>query len=183
MPHGRSDEKAARRLMYGVRSMRGPLLPTRRRNQDRPLPRSLERWSGFVLIVAAHAIEERYAHEVEQVGISLRDFVLLSEIARLPGVSQAALAYHVGLGRSRVAEQLAVLDMAGYVSREMDYLDLRKRRLWISDGGQDLLERAAERITNVDNGWLSVLEPLRRSVFAASLRRLPPARTGRMPAI
>lgn len=60
-----------------------------------------------------------------QNGVSV---VLLAEIGQRPGLSQTALSQRVGLTRARVSEQLAVLDTAGYVAREMNYLDLRRRK-------------------------------------------------------
>jgi DNA-binding MarR family transcriptional regulator len=142
---------------------------------------SLQRYAGFVLLVVADAIETRYASATYNLGFSLRDFVLMAEIAQRPGISQAALAERVGLGRSRVSEQLAVLDTAGYVERQTDIYDLRRRRIWISANAQRALEDATERLTDIDHGWLSSLAPFDRHCFTASLRRLPPAITGRIP--
>ena len=171
-----NPERQARRLMDGVGTFRGPLLPARRREG---VPVSLERYAGFVLIVAADAIEARYAHAVDQLGVSLRDFVLLAEIAQRSGLSQATLAWRVGLGRSRVSEQLVVLETAGYIEREIDLRDLRRRRIWISRNGQEVVEEANERLNGVDKGWLSMLEPRERPGFTAALKRLPPAVTSR----
>jgi DNA-binding MarR family transcriptional regulator len=169
-------EREAKRIVDGVGTFRGPLLPSRRREG---VPASLQRYAGFVLIVAADCIEARYAHAVRDVGVSLRDFVLLAEIAQRSGLSQATLARRVGLGRSRVSEQLLVLDTAGYIEREIDIRDLRRRRIWISANGQQVVEEAAAQLSAVDGNWLRALEPRDRHVFTASLRRLPPALTAR----
>ena len=168
--------KEARRIVEGVGTFRGPLSLSRR---AATVPVSLEGYAGFVLIVVAHCIEERYAHAARDVGISLRDFVLLAEIAQRRGLSQATLARRVGLSRTRVSEQLLVLDTAGYVEREMDIRDLRRRRIWITRGGQDVLEDAARRLHDIDGGWLASLAPAERHLFTATLRRLPPAETRR----
>jgi DNA-binding MarR family transcriptional regulator len=171
--HGLKD---ARRIVDGVATFRGPLVASRR---TAPIPESLKRYAGFVLIVAAHGVEARYARAAHDVGISLRDFVLLAEIAQRPGLSQATLARRVGIARSRVSEQLAVLDTAGYVERELDIRDLRRRRIWITYGGQAALEDAAQRLQEIDNGWLASLKPAERHQFTASLRRVPPTETRR----
>ena len=161
-------ELAAARLARGVDSFRGPLLPTGRREPGVPI--SLERWAGFTLVFVAHALERRYCRALQSLGISLRDFVLLAEIEQRPGLSQSVLAERVGLTRARVSEQLAVLDTAGYVTREMNRLDLRKRRLWMTSPGQVVFEEAKERLTSIDTGWLSVLDPKGRPFFTAALR-------------
>jgi DNA-binding MarR family transcriptional regulator len=172
--HGRRAWRSQNgaRLEDGVSTFRGPLLP---RGRTSDLPVSLSRWTGFALIVAANAVEERYARAAREAGISLRDFVVLAEIGQRPGLSQTALSERVGLTRARVSQQLAVLDTAGYVAREMNELDLRRRRLWLSGNGERVVEEVAETLSTVDHGWLSVLERGERIVFAAALKRLRPA--------
>jgi DNA-binding MarR family transcriptional regulator len=172
-------ELAAARLGRGVDSFRGPLLPTGRKHARVPV--SLERWAGFTLVVVAHALEERYARSLQKLGISLRDFVLLAEIEQRPGLSQSALAERVGLTRARVSEQLAVLDTAGYVTREMSRLDLRRRRLWVTPPGEAVLEEAKACLTAVDTGWLSALDPRTRPHFTAGMRALAPAKAWLQP--
>ena len=174
--HKTAAEKAAYRLGEGVHTYRGPLLPARR--DDPGLPVSLERWAGFALIVVAHSIERAYAQAMKDLGISLRDFVLLSEIDQRAGLCQAALAWRVGLTRARVSEQLAVLTTAGYVEREINTLDLRARRLWVSSPGHVVLEEARARLTELDLTWLRSLDDYTRPSFTSALQRLPPAING-----
>jgi len=167
---------AARRISQGVHTFRGPLLPAGRR--DPGIPVALEAWPGFALITVAHWIERRYAAAMEEIGISLRDFVVLAEIARRPGLSQATLAKRAGLSRSRVSEQLEVLETAGYVWREINPRDLRRRRLLISRDGRDVVEEGKQRLTAIDKHWLSRIDRTRRPFLIAALRLLasePPA--------
>src|SRR4051812_13715897 len=175
MPRHNHDREAGR-IAEGGGTFRGPLLPSRRREG---VPVSLERYTGFVLIVVADAIEFRYARAMDDLGISLRDFVLLAEIAQRSGLSQTTLARRVGLGRSRVSEQLLVLDTAGYIEREIDIRDLRRRKVWISGNGQQIVEEATERLSRIDAAWLRTLAPRDGRIFTAALRRLPPAITAR----
>jgi DNA-binding MarR family transcriptional regulator len=165
-----SAELTARRILKGVDSFRGPLLPTGRKSLRVPV--SLERWAGFTILEVAHALEKRYARAMTNLGISLRDFVLLAELDQRPGLSQSALAEKVGLTRARVSEQLKVLDTAGYIWREMDRGDLRRRRLWLTQPGRVVLEEAKERLTEIDRGWLSRIERHSRPFFTAALREL-----------
>ena len=122
----RSPSRDAARVLNGVGTFRGPLA-VRVRRENPGVPASLARWTGFAVIVAAHEIELRYARCLSESGVSLRDFVLLSEIAQRQGISQGGLAQRLGLGRSRISEQLLVLDQAGFIEREMNEFDLRKR--------------------------------------------------------
>jgi DNA-binding MarR family transcriptional regulator len=172
-----SRVRTSRRLGEGVPFFQSPLLPAKR--NDPSLPIALEGYAGFTMIVVAHAVERRYANAIERLGISLRDFVVLAEAARAPGVSQGALAERVGLGRSRLSEQLQVLATAGYVERPINPRDLRLRRIFPTFPGQEVLEEAKPKIEAVDSGWLSAIDAPRRPAFVADLRRLAPAVTNR----
>jgi DNA-binding MarR family transcriptional regulator len=79
------------------------------------------------------------------------------------------------LKRARVSEQLDVLDTAGYVKREMNPLDLRKRRLWITSNGEAVVEEGKVRLSAIDAGWLSRVPRSSRPFFTAAVRMLPPA--------
>jgi DNA-binding MarR family transcriptional regulator len=173
---GRTNaERESRRIQDGVSSLWGPLLPYGK--DTRPLPPALEPWTGFALIVAAHNVERRYVREARAVGISLRDFVLLAEIARRPGLSQGALARGVGLTRSRISEQLTVLDTAGYVSREINPRDLRRRQIFMTMHGQHVYEELAHRLARDDRSWLMRVPSPVRSLFSTCVKRLAPQTT------
>jgi DNA-binding MarR family transcriptional regulator len=173
----RNPERRARRTLDGVQSFQSPLLPGRRGNPS--LPIALEGYAGFTLIVVAHAVEQRYASAMRQLGISLRDVVVLAEVARAPGVSQGALAERVGLSRSRLSEQIETLATAGYVERPISPRDLRVRRIFPTFPGQEVVEAARPRLDEVDRGWLSGIEAAGRPAFLAGLHRLAPALTNR----
>jgi DNA-binding MarR family transcriptional regulator len=170
-------ERTARRVLDGVHTVHGPLLTAGRRKPS--LPIALEGYAGFTLIVVAHAVEGRYAAAARQIGISLRDFVVLAEAAHVPGVHQGALAERVGLRPSRLSEQLRVLATAGYVERPIYQGDLRVRRIFPTFAGQELVEAAKVKMDEIERGWLSAIDARERPAFVAAVRRLSPALTNR----
>ncbi len=172
-----NTERTANRTLDGVQVFQSPLLPARRANPS--LPIALEGYAGFTLIVVAHAVEQRYAAAMRELGISLRDIAVLAEVARVPGVRQGALAERVGLSRSRCSEQLHALGTAGYVERPIHPMDLRTRRIFLTFPGESIVEKAKPRLEDVDRGWLSDIEAAERPGFLAGLRRLAPAVTNR----
>jgi DNA-binding MarR family transcriptional regulator len=153
-------------------TFRGPLLPSRRRASE--VPRSLSAYHGFAVIPAAHDIEGRYERVLYPVGISLRDFAVMAEIAQRPGIGQAALAHHVGLSRSRLSDHLSVLETEGLIERLLSERDLRRRRIWLSGEGRRALADGRERIARADHNWLMQLKLSERAYLRTLLDRLGP---------
>jgi DNA-binding MarR family transcriptional regulator len=151
-------------------TFRGPLLPSRRRAEA--VPDSITHYAGFAIIAAAHDIEGRYERCLHEAGISVRDFAVLAEAAQRQGIGQSALAWRVGLGRSRLSDQLSVLETEGLIERLLNERDLRRRRIWLTREGQHALAEGRERIGRADHNWLRPLTINERPYFRAILDRL-----------
>lgn len=161
-------------------TFRAPLLPSRRRCTD--LPVSLSTWTGFAVITCAHQIEVLYEEALRPTGITVRDFAVLSEAAQRAGISQTALAERVGITRPRLSDHLARLEGTGYIERRLDIVDLRRRRIWLSHEGAEMLEEARVAIGRADHLWLLRLHHRDRPLFRASVDRLQqPHLTGLAP--
>lgn len=172
------EDEISRRLADGQQgprllTFRGPLLPSRRRAAK--VPDSLVHYAGFAAIVAAHDIEGRYERALEPVGISVRDFVVLAEIGRSPGIGQLALAERVGLGRSRLSDHLSTLETNALTERLLNVADLRRRRVWLTSYGQSALADGRRRIERADRNWLMALAIQEKIAFRTFLDRLEPA--------
>lgn len=133
---------------------------------------SLQQWTGFAVIVAAHEVEVRYELALRPVGISLRDFAVLAEIRQRRGLGQTALAERVGIGSSRLSDQLSCLETEGLVERTLNETDLRRRRIFLTPEGDRALAAARERIEVADRAWQSSLRITERPLFRALLERL-----------
>jgi DNA-binding MarR family transcriptional regulator len=153
-------------------TFRGPLLPSRRRAAR--VPRSLAAYQGFAVIAAAHDIEGRYERALYDVGISLRDFAVMAEIAQRPGIGQRALAYHVGLSRPRLSDHLSVLETEGLIERLLNERDLRCRRIWLTPDGRAALADGRERVAQADAQWMMQLKMAERAYLRSMLDRLGP---------
>ena len=153
-------------------TFRAPLMPSRRRVGELPL--SLQQWTGFATIVAAHDVEVRYELALRRVGISLRDFAVLAEIRQRRGIGQRALAERVGIGCSRLSDQLSCLETEGLVMRTLNESDLRRRRIYLTAEGDRALAEGRNRIEAADRAWLSPLPGSECPTFRALLERLLP---------
>jgi DNA-binding MarR family transcriptional regulator len=167
MPIHRTGDIGSERITF-----REPLMPSRRRTAE--LPVSLQEWTGFAVIVAAHAVEVRYERALRPVGISLRDFAVLAEIRQRRGIGQRALAERVGIGRSRLSDQLSCLETAGLVMRTLNEIDLRRRRIFLTPDGEHALAHGRQCIDTADKAWQSSLRARERPTFRALLEQLLP---------
>ena len=96
-------------------------------------------------------------------GLTSREASFLAHVAA-EGSSPAALARHLGIGRSTLSAALARLDGLGLILTEQDETDARRKRVKLTDAGRAAIAES------------SVLDPAR---VAALLGHMPAAERGR----
>jgi DNA-binding MarR family transcriptional regulator len=105
-------------------------------------------------------------------GLSMWQYVTLSELARRPVSTQLALAEAIGYDKSRLVGLLDELEQGGLITRVPDPEDRRARRVALSTHGRDVHARAQRRIRAMESALLAVLEPGQREDLRAILATL-----------
>ena len=90
---------------------------------------------------------------MEQFGLKSTQTQILLEIGRQPGISQDQLSEVVGVDKSNVARQLAILEQMEYVERIPAPGNRRKFQLHLKDRGLRLLPR----LQKAEAHWESIL--------------------------
>jgi len=103
---------------------------------------------GRQLVFTAKAMREAFEDALAAAGGSLPSWVVLSALAEVGSLSQAALASHVHLEGATITHHIDKLEAAGVVRRVLDPADRRVRRLELTEAGAELHARMlAEAIT------------------------------------
>jgi DNA-binding MarR family transcriptional regulator len=125
---------------------------------------------AFVLMQAGRLAMAWTAEALELFELSVQQFATLALIHRLGPMSQAAAADRLGISKAAMSELATSLERAGLAERRMGMFDGRKRALWITRSGAELLAEAADELAVVDAQFL---EHIGEEVIQA-LAQLPP---------
>jgi DNA-binding MarR family transcriptional regulator len=106
---------------------------------------------------------------LEAHGLTMWQYVVLSQLAREPAQTQLALARAISYDKTRLIALLDSLEAEGLVSRMPDPSDRRGRIVTITDRGEKRRAAAAHDIRTMED---SVLEPLSPSVRTGLLKAL-----------
>jgi MarR family transcriptional regulator for hemolysin len=96
---------------------------------------------GRQLVFTAKAMREAFEDTLARAGGSLGSWIVLSAIAEVHGLTQAALATHAHLEGATITHHVDRLEKAGLVRRVLDPGDRRVRRLELTPAGIELHAR------------------------------------------
>jgi MarR family transcriptional regulator for hemolysin len=96
---------------------------------------------GRQLVFTAKSLREAFEGALAAAGGSLPSWIVLSTLADVGRVSQAALAGHVHLEGATITHHVDRLEAAGLVRRALDPADRRVRMLELTDAGAALYGR------------------------------------------
>jgi len=131
---------------------------------------------GFLLWHVTLRWQREVAAALKPLGLTHVQFVLLASTwwlnthAQHP--TQAALAAHAGIDVKMTSQVIRVLEQKGLVTREVDAVDTRARRLVVTEAGTALAPRAIKAVEAVDLALLKPLSKTNARAFTDSLRQL-----------
>ncbi|MCP3803377.1 MarR family transcriptional regulator [Allokutzneria sp. A3M-2-11 16] len=126
--------------------------------------------AAFLLAqLGAHAAN-RFAERVGELGLTPADVGLLRMIATDPGLSQRALADHLGVVPSRVTALIDQLDRRGLVERRRSAEDRRNYELHLTEEGGRVLARMRPLAAAHEDDLFAALDQEQRSRLAELLR-------------
>ena len=114
-------------------------------------------------------------------GLSMWEYVALSELAAGPAAMQSELARSIGYDKTRLIGLLDGLQDRGLITRAPDPADRRAHRVALTARGRRLHARARADIRAMEESLLDALEPAERRALPAALARLVAPRKGEEP--
>lgn len=138
------------------------------------LYRSESQEATLGLLRTASVVGRRLARVVEPHGLSLAQYNVLRILrgAGEPGLPTLAIRDRMIEEGSTVTRLLDKLDAAGWVQRSRCRPDRRQVLCWITDAGQQLLQRLDPLIDAVDDANMAMLDPATRRHLIDTLARV-----------
>jgi MarR family transcriptional regulator, transcriptional regulator for hemolysin len=124
---------------------------------------------GRQLVFTAKSMREAFEDALESAGGSLPSWVVLSTLAEVGCLSQAALASHVHLEGATITHHIDKLEAAGLVRRVADPSDRRVRRLELTEAGTELHARMLAEVIRLQSVVMAGLTAEDRVALARCL--------------
>lgn len=99
-------------------------------------------------------------------------YAVLRAVEADPGLDQASAAQFAGRDKATVASLLDRLEGRRLIRREVDPLDRRRRKLYLTQRGERLLASVGPVVLGINDELLSRLSPAEQAELAALLRKL-----------
>lgn len=105
-------------------------------------------------------------------GLSMWQYIVLSQLAREPAPAQLTLAQAIGYDKTRLISLLDELEQRALILREPDPHDRRARTIALTQAGVRLHATAQRDIHAVEDKLLDALDITERQALQAALSRL-----------
>jgi DNA-binding MarR family transcriptional regulator len=108
-------------------------------------------------------------------GLTMWEYITLSQLGREPAQSQLALAQAIGHDKTRLIPLLDAMEQRELLVRAPDPADRRARIVRLTSSGQHLLRQARAGIRTMEATVLKTIPQPQRGTFLASLTSLADA--------
>lgn len=105
---------------------------------------------GFALSSLGYAVARRFRATLAPLGLEPREFALLRAVAWAEGQSQQAIGERLQIPASRMVAFVDALEGRGLLERRPNPRDRRARALHLTDAGRELLARALELASGLE---------------------------------
>ncbi len=134
------------------------------------------------LIRRAHQIAVAlFMDEAAAFGVTPVQFAILNALMDSPGQDQVSLAARVAFDAATSGSVIGRLETKGWVRRQADPLDRRRKRLWITPQGRAVALQMKRAATNTQKRLLAPLEAAEREQLTTLLGKLMAGHEGHDP--
>ena len=133
---------------------------------------TLEEDAHWLLARLARSFGAVEQEAISGLGITLREYVVMTDVQSLPGRSQLAVARAAAVDMSMMVAAVDRLEARGLLVRAAMPADRRIRALSLTDEGRRVLEEAAVAVCAAEQRLLAALSPTRRHELLETLRVL-----------
>lgn len=113
-----------------------------------------------------------FMEETASFDVTPVQFAILNALMDTPGVDQVTLANQVALDAATSGSVIGRLESKGWVRREADVQDRRRRLLWVTAEGEQAVQSMKRAVARVQTKILSPLSEDERVLFMTLLGKL-----------
>ena len=128
--------------------------------------------AAFLLTQVGSHAAARFGQRIAAIGLTPPDAGVLGNIASHPGISQQALAKHLGVVPSRMVALIDDLESKSIVQRKRSPEDRRNYELSLTGHGQKLLGEIARIAAEHEASLCAALNPKERALLTDLCRRI-----------
>jgi len=128
--------------------------------------------AAFLLTQVGSHAASRFGQRVAAIGLTPPDAGVLIKISSHPGISQQALATHLGVVPSRMVALIDDLESKGIVERTRSTEDRRNYQLGLTDHGRKILGEIFRISAEHDASICAALSPKERALLSSLCRRI-----------
>jgi DNA-binding MarR family transcriptional regulator len=122
-----------------------------------------------LLNLAASKADKTFAEQLGSIGITPRQYEVLSAVARADGLSQTDIIHDTGIDRSSTAELVARLVRRGWLQRRRTTRDRRIYRVRLTERGRKALTTAEPAFRSTEELLLARLSRLQKAQLLETL--------------
>lgn len=99
-------------------------------------------------------------------------FAILNAVMDTPGVDQVTLAGRVAFDAATSGSVIGRLETKGWIRRESDQADRRRKLLWLTPAGQEATVQMKQAVERVQANWLMPLSESEAQTLVALLAKV-----------
>ena len=122
-----------------------------------------------------------FMEEAAAFGVTPVQFAILSALMDSPGQDQVSLAARVAFDAATSGSVIGRLETKGWVRRQADPLDRRRKRLWITPQGRAVALQMKRAATRTQKRLMAPLDATEREQLGRLLGKLMAGHEGRDP--
>ena len=126
--------------------------------------------AGYLLLKAGHYIGSEFDAVLTTLGLTGREFLVLSFVRAADGLSQQALAARLGLDPTLVVGLVDGLEDRSLMTRSKDPADRRRNVLALTAEGTAVHDAAVAAAGRAEEAFLDPLTPRQRTELRTALR-------------
>ncbi|TWO67697.1 winged helix DNA-binding protein [Caenimonas sedimenti] len=125
------------------------------------------------LIRRAHQVAVAiFMEETSDFEVTPVQFAILNTLIEAPGEDQVTLARNVAFDAATFGSVIARIESRGWVRREADAADKRRKLLWVTPEGEEAAQRMKRAVAKAQSRILGPLEAAEREQLLRLLQRL-----------